>query len=173
MPVENKKILLLQTLLKCCDVHALRLEAASHRIAPLLPLKGGSISKLTIDELGCMELLMSRFSKLQDTIGAKLFPLLLQFLQQSVENMSFLDMLHTLEKLTLLHSAAWWLQIRELRNHLIHEYPENPQLMADNFNLSVTAAQELLQYWFSLRVRAEKINMEWLEEGRKGELPCQ
>lgn len=82
------------------------------------------MSHLTNEQIGFMELLISRFGKLQDTIGAKLFPLLLQFLQQKEENLSFLDVLHQLEKLNLLPNTKDWIDIGDLRNQLIHEYPD-------------------------------------------------
>lgn len=165
----DKKIILLDTLINSCDIHASRLSAACQSLTPLLPLKSERISILTVEELGLMELMMSRFSKLQDTLGAKLFPLILQLLQQDETNYSFLDMLHRLEKLEILPSSTWWLKIRELRNHLVHDYPENPQLMSDNFNLSVTAAHELLNYWSSFRAYCENTKALWIKEAQKGD----
>lgn len=164
MELSKKKLFSLETLLKSCDIHASRLQAACESLSPLLPLKIDRIPSLTIGELGSMELMMSRFSKLQDTIGAKLFPLILQFVQQNEKSDSFLDMLHRLEKLEILHSATWWLKIRELRNHLVHDYPENPQLMIDNFNQAVISAHELLDYWIKLSVFTQKIKDQWLKE---------
>ncbi len=170
MPIDKKNLFLLETLFKSCDLHATRLQAACQRLEPLLPLKFDRISVLSIEELGYMELMMSRFSKLQDTIGAKLFPLILHFSQQDVANYSFLDILHKLEKLELLPSSSWWLKIRELRNHLVHDYPENPQLMADNFNQAVIAAKELLDYWSFLQIFIETTRAQWLQEEQRSEL---
>lgn len=169
MTLDKKKLFFLETLLKSCDIHASRLQAACECLNPLLPLKVEKIPNLTIKELASMELMMSRFSKLHDTIDAKLFPLTLQLQQQNELNYSFLDMLHRLEKLKVLPSSSWWLKIRELRNHLVHDYPENPELMVDNFNQAIVEAHELMNYWVTFRAYIENIKDSWLNEAEKEE----
>lgn len=54
--------------------------------------------------------------------------------------------------------------MRELRNHLTHEYPEHPDFMADNCNQAIQASQELLNYWEDLQKKAEKIKEEWIRQ---------
>lgn len=165
MELSKRNLFSLETLIKSCDIHASRLQAAYDWVHPLLPLQVERIPILTVQEVGAMEFMISRFSKLQDTIGAKIFPLILQFLQQNAKNDSFLDNLNALEKLNVLPSASWWLKIRELRNHLVHDYPENPQLMADNFNQAADSALELLKYWATFRVYIENLKEKWRIQG--------
>ncbi|MBA3239026.1 MAG: hypothetical protein H0T62_11860 [Parachlamydiaceae bacterium] len=93
-----------------------------------------------------------------------MFPLLLQLLEGNDGTLSFLDRLHHLEKLNLLSNAKWWLKLRDLRNHLTHDYPEEPQTMAENINQAVAASEELVKYWHSLRTKTIQIKKQWQQE---------
>lgn len=41
--------------------------------------------------------------------------------------------------------------MRELRNHIVYEYPDNPELMCKNLNETIVSAQELIEYWKFLK----------------------
>ena len=65
-----------------------------------------------------------RFIKAQSAIGEKLFPLLFEYLTgRAIEEVSFIDILNTLEKYGILDSAEQWKEIRKLRNEFVHTYP--------------------------------------------------
>jgi hypothetical protein len=67
---------------------------------------------------------VSRYGRLQDTLGDKLLPAMLR---GSLEKTgSQLDNLLRAEKLGWIESAQTWIEMRELRNRLIHEYIETP-----------------------------------------------
>lgn len=66
----------------------------------------------------------ARFSRMQDTIGERLVPELLRQLQETPG--SALDNLHRMEKLGLLRSTEEWVEGRNLRNRLVHEYIRDP-----------------------------------------------
>ncbi len=70
---------------------------------------------------------VSRFSRLQDTVGDKLLPQLLTVLGEKAE--SVIDNLDRAEKLDFLDSADEWMSIRNLRNQMIHEYIEDPLIL--------------------------------------------
>ncbi len=81
-----------------------------------------------------LEAFVSRFGRMQDTLGDKLLPSLLRLL---VENPgSVLDNLNRAEKLGLLTSVVDWRNARNLRNQLIHEYMDD----AEEFALALTNA---------------------------------
>lgn len=90
-------------------------------------------------------------------IGSKVFPILVELSQGEMKGASFLDVLHQLEKLDLLPSAKIWIDLRELCNHLTHEYPEHPDFMANNCNQVIVSSQELLKYWEILQGKAQLI----------------
>ena len=67
----------------------------------------------------------ARFGRMQDTLGEKLIPELLRCLAERPG--AVLDNLRRLERLDLLASAAEWIEARNLRNRLVHEYVRDPE----------------------------------------------
>lgn len=74
-----------------------------------------------------VEAFVGRFGRLQDTVGDKLLPLLLDALGE--KSLSVIDNLDRAERLGLLKSADEWMTIRNLRNQMIHEYVEDPVIL--------------------------------------------
>jgi hypothetical protein len=66
----------------------------------------------------------ARFGRTQDTMGNKLIPELLRCLQETPE--AIIDNLNRMEKLGILASVRDWLEARNLRNRLVHEYVRDP-----------------------------------------------
>lgn len=63
---------------------------------------------------------VARFGRMQDALGDKLVPELLRQLQETPG--AALDNLNRMEKLGLLVSVIDWVEARNLRNRLVHEY---------------------------------------------------
>ena len=74
-----------------------------------------------------VEAFVSRFGRLQDTLGDKLLPLLLTALGERPS--STIDNLDRAERLGLLESADCWMVMRKLRNQMVHEYVEDPAVL--------------------------------------------
>lgn len=72
---------------------------------------------------------MGRFGRLQDTIGDKLLPALLGALGETPG--PAVDNLDRAERWGWIPSADDWLAIRKLRNQMVHEYIEDPEVLAD------------------------------------------
>ena len=70
-----------------------------------------------------LDAFVSRFGRLQDTVGDKLLPALLSALAEPVG--PAIDNLDKVEKLGLLESADLWMEMRRLRNQMVHEYIED------------------------------------------------
>ncbi|HJS14852.1 MAG TPA: hypothetical protein VJ795_07230 [Rheinheimera sp.] len=92
----------------------------------------------------------SRFGRLQDNVGDKLLPAVLVALGE--KKGPVLDNLNKAEKFGWLSSAGEWIAARQLRNKMVHEYIEDPQLLATSFNtahqcipLLQTFAQQLIE----------------------------
>jgi hypothetical protein len=143
----SSEIEILRSEIVICELHANLLQKALNHLKPITPIATQKLEQLTDEELGFLELLTSRFAKLQDTIGQKIFPLILASLQEDIKNTSFLDRLHKLEKLGILESAVYWVHLREIRNSIANDYPENPELMVTNINKVIVNANSLLDYW--------------------------
>jgi hypothetical protein len=74
-----------------------------------------------------LDAFVSRYGRLQDMLGDKLLPAMLR---ASLEKTgSQLDNLFRAEKLGWIDSTQTWIEIRELRNKLVHEYIESPVVL--------------------------------------------
>lgn len=86
------------------------------------------------EEAERLEAFVSRFGRMQDTIGDKLLPRWLLALAESPG--SQIETLNRAERLGVLGSAEAWLEARNLRNGLVHEYQENPGEFAEKLTLA-------------------------------------
>lgn len=75
-----------------------------------------------------VEAFVSRFGRLQDTLGDKLLPVLLAALGEIPG--AAIDNLDRAEKLGWIDSEDAWLAMRKLRNLMVHEYVEDPVVLA-------------------------------------------
>jgi hypothetical protein len=100
----------------------------------LFPLNFGSYHELSQEHISHTDQLIYRFSQLQDTIGGQLFPLILQGLGEYNPQMPLIDIIHRLEKLSIIEDADKWLFMREIRNLVTHEYPGNEKEIVDGLN---------------------------------------
>ena len=70
-----------------------------------------------------LDAFVSRFGRLQDTVGDKLLPALLIALAE--ETGPAIDNLDKAEKFGFIESADGWMEMRRLRNQMVHEYIED------------------------------------------------
>ena len=139
------------------DVHAARLSAAIwesdrhsaamvdaladwHRApaADLNALEQDSGMRRLTDQL------LFRFTKLQDAMGERLVPATLAWLREAHEAWPMRDCLDRLERLGYLDVEVW-LQWRDVRNRLAHEYPNQPTLRFAALLATVNAVQAMVQ----------------------------
>jgi len=76
-----------------------------------------------------LEAFTSRFCRLQDTIGDKLLPVWLDILNEKTK--VSIDNFDKAEKIGVLSSVDRWLELRQLRNQMVHEYIEDLILLVD------------------------------------------
>jgi len=136
----------LQPALDECRLHQKRLHQAwleasqfeafaSHLTNPVLAL--------TEEQVRTTDQLVFRFGRLQDTMGARLLPALLQLTQEWFDSEAFIDKLNRAEKLGMIPSAEQWLMLRELRNQIAHEYPAQPELVIANLKRLISSLPQL------------------------------
>ncbi len=106
-----------------CQRHEHHLSHALAAIEPTLPLTAQALAGLGDEAVQDWDQFVLRFTKLQDTIGARLFPTLLEFLQEPYEDRPMLDKLNRLEKLGYLARVDEWQTLRTIRNRFAHDYP--------------------------------------------------
>ncbi len=95
------------------------------------------------EDVKTIDAFIYRFVKLQDYMGDKLFKELLRSLMDYKDNMSMLDILSKLEKLEIIPSEDRWLDYREVRNKLTHEYPDNESDILDGIKISLVYFSEI------------------------------
>ena len=130
--------------LDVCLRHADRLTWAMSQLHAKFPLTPDAITGLNDTELAVLDQFSTRFAKLQDAMGAKLFPAVLEVAQEHGNYPAFLDKLNRLEKIGAIDSADQWLTLREMRNEFSHDYPEDPAIQVAMLNKAYLLATELL-----------------------------
>lgn len=85
-----------------------------------------------------LEAFTSRFCRLQDTIGDKLLPVWLSVLNERTK--TTIDNLDKAEKIGVLPSVELWLELRQIRNQMVHEYIEDLTILT---NAVQTSYQQL------------------------------
>ncbi len=89
-----------------------------------------------------VEAFVGRFGRLQDTVGDKLLPLLLNALGE--KSSTAIDNLDRAERLGWIVSSDTWMTMRHLRNQMIHEYVEDPVLLASALQAGHAFVPELV-----------------------------
>ncbi len=79
-----------------------------------------------------------RFTKLQDAIGHRHFPVFYSVLEGNDTPRPFLDTLHYLEKIGIIESVEDWQMLRNLRNNLARNYPKSVRQTVGTLNILYT-----------------------------------
>ncbi|WP_020146778.1 hypothetical protein [Thioalkalivibrio sp. ALJ15] len=96
----------------------------------------------------------AKFGRMQDTIMDKFIP---AFLACAGENAGpAIDNLSRLEKLGLIQNADAWLQMRQLRNRLVHEYMEKPADLAPALQRACHFTDQMHTDYQTLRTYAQE-----------------
>ena len=137
--------------LQICDIHFQRMNYALTKVKPLFPLNAERYQNLSFDDLSYIDQLIFRFSKLQDSMGNRLFPAILENMGEDVHDKPFIDLLTKMEKLHLLESHKQWLILRETRNEVTHEYPFFTPEIIEGLNSLDEQAEILIKIWNKLK----------------------
>lgn len=137
----------LKEAVQLCTIHVQRMSFAYRNIEAYFPLTSEKYEQLTEVELSFVDQLIFRFSKLQDSMGGKLFPGLLDNLGEETRGIPFLDLLSKLEMLNILPRANDWLILRETRNTVTHEYPFNNEDIIEGLNMLNKHYSLILSVW--------------------------
>jgi hypothetical protein len=140
--IETKLLLILAEDKK----HLTRLIWAYKKIVLFMPLNVNSYTNLTENEISYLDQFLYRFSKLQDSMGEKLFITVLILLDENIKNKAFIDILNRLEQLGLL-IANDWRELRKIRNSIAHEYSLNQLELINNLNNIFTKTVILYQIY--------------------------
>ena len=100
-----------------------------------------------------MEAFVSRFGRMQDTMADKLFPRWLLALAETPG--SQIETLNRAERLGVLTSTERWLEMRNLRNRLVHEYMTDSAKFAQDLLLAKQYSLVLIETFNRLRQDAK------------------
>jgi hypothetical protein len=131
--------------LKAANLHADRMMLAKDKLQLIIPLTFEKIDSLTVEELGYLELYTGRFAKLQDILGNKIFPELLEASAHEISALTMIDRLNLLERLEVLKSFDEWMEMRKVRNEFAHEYPDQAEFLVNNLNKAFDMGKKLME----------------------------
>jgi hypothetical protein len=127
--------IILEEIFEICELHLKRMQFAKTKVKQFLPISGDNYYTLGEDCISFLDQYIFRFSKLQDTMGARLFPVLLASLAEPMEDKPFIDLLNRLERLEIIDSTLGWIQLRKIRNDIAHEYPTSLSERLEGINI--------------------------------------
>lgn len=129
MTADVRIVLRLQYLSRVVAKEAQHLAITDQRLfdSPFTPQRAARLES-DPDLAERVDAFVSRFGRLQDSIGDRLLPALLAALGEPAA--AAIDNLDRAERLKLIDSADDWLATHRLRNQMIHEYVEDLTILA-------------------------------------------
>lgn len=140
---DSIAVVKIRNVLAECALHQKRIHYALSKLKQFMPLTIDDYKSLNDEQIEALDQFLFRFSKLQDTIGQRLFTGILELQEEAFKTLSFLDLLNRLEQLHVIDNKEQWLVLRNMRNNLAHEYEDDPQGMTDVLN-GIYAAYPIL-----------------------------
>ena len=149
----------LRFLVRVADKEARHLTLTTGRLfsSPFTPARVAELEQAP-DLAERVDAFVSRFGRLQDTLGDKLLPILLKALGEKTG--AVIDNLDRAERLGLIPSAEQWMEMRKLRNQMVHEYVEDPVVLADALETAHGLVPVLTEV--AGRLRGEIIGRGWI-----------
>ncbi len=158
-------LLRLQDAWRECERNIYHLCGALTALAPVLPMTGELFEHLTDAQVQSLDQFILRFTKLQDAMVGRLFPAILQYLQEPYEERPMLDKLNRLEKLGYIQNAAIWQDLRNTRNKFAHDYPDDYEKNGALINVACEAAEEMYNMLMGIKKKLD-IDYPALELGK-------
>jgi len=85
-------------------------------------------------DIKSLDTLIYRFSKIQSLLGEKIFKEILEKLEYDLTDKSYIDILQYVEREGIIGSIYEWKKLREIRNSLSHDYPEEIEYVVNAIN---------------------------------------
>jgi len=133
------------------DAHVQRLQRAKKLLAEFFPLTVEGFTQLSDEQIEHIDQFIYRFTKLQDSMGMRLFPAIYVWLERDNRPRPFMDVLNRLEQLGMVDDVNLWQLFRNLRNNLAHDYPESVGQTVETLNLLFGEIDKLLNMYIHVR----------------------
>jgi len=112
--------------------HIQKIKAAQEILQKVMPLDAKSLMGLDEREQDKLDILIFRFAKLQDLLGRKIFRTILSYSGYETD-IPFVEILSELEREGLI-DVERWMALRDARNAIAHEYPNEEAQIVDELN---------------------------------------
>lgn len=146
-----------QEMIKIADIHANRIKLALNELQAIVPFDQNKVRNFNTQQLLLIELLVSRFAKLQDFLGKKLINEFFTIKEEIIDDLTMLDKINKLERLGIIENVELWKEMRDARNHIAHEYPDHPELTALYLNKVFNLAPKLLKFFDAIKNKGTNI----------------
>ena len=106
------------------------------------------------EQKAILDAYLKRFSSIQDYLGSKIFPLLLDVAGINSQKMS--ETLYHIEREEIIDSLENWIELREIRNELEHDYPEELKEALSDLHFCIEGFKRLENYYLNSVIFAKK-----------------
>jgi chorismate synthase len=131
--------------LKECKKHTIRIEKSYNKVINIFPLSAKKYEMLDDDEVEAIDQYLFRFAKLQDTLGQRVFKVIVSEYVEDVNKLTFIDILNHLEQIGVLEDANTWKKLRAIRNDISHQYDDDFEEMSEILNNIFAYKDELIK----------------------------
>lgn len=146
----NIEKLRLQKILFECNKHIEKLNTAYGKLHTLFPLTETIYTAFDEVQTSYLDQYLYRFSKLQDSIGQKLFKAVLDYKKEETTTKSFIDILNRLEQLEYLQDIDGWFELRTIRNQLAYDYEDDNEELVEILKKIFAHKITLEGYYFTI-----------------------
>jgi len=130
------------------DGNFVHIHNALEKLKPYLPIAPSHLDERDVVEH--IDQMIFRFMKIQDGMGRRLIPLIVEVLEADASEMTFLDKLNRIEKIGLIEPGEWNVY-RKIRNDLAHTYPEEKEELTEAINEAAAVVQQLEAAYLKMR----------------------
>jgi len=100
---------------------------------------------LMTEQKAVLDAYLKRFSSIQDFLGAKVFPLMLDVAGLSITKMS--EVLSEVEREGIIDSISNWIELRDVKNELEHDYPDELEDALEDLKFCVECFYKIESYY--------------------------
>ena len=148
--MTNKKKILISRFSKL-EKHYIALKEYKVLIVELLKEKNiyeqFIFNALPPQEKAILDAYLKRFSSIQDFLGAKIFSSLLDIAGINGSKMS--EVLYHMEREQIIDSLENWIELREVRNELEHDYPEELEEALRDLKFCIDSFDKIESYYLN------------------------
>jgi len=133
------------------EKHYIALKEYKHLINNLLEEKNiydqFIFNTLEAEKRAILDAYLKRFASIQDFLGAKIFSMLLEI--AGIQNTKMSEVLSHIEKENIIDSLENWIELREVRNELEHDYPEELEEALNDLKYCIDNFEKIESYYLN------------------------